>query len=58
MPKSRLEFWRPKLERNRVRDLRIRRQLRRAGWRVLVIWECQARNETRMTSRIREFLDA
>lgn len=41
MPKSRLEFWRPKLEGNRQRDLRTRCELEARGWSVLEVWECQ-----------------
>lgn len=41
MPKSRLEFWAPKLNGNAVRDQRNRRELEAAGWKVLVIWECE-----------------
>lgn len=41
MPKSRLEFWRPKLEGNRQRDLRTRGELEALGWSVLEVWECQ-----------------
>ncbi len=41
MPKSRLRFWRPKLEGNRLRDIRQRRALRALGWQVLTVWECQ-----------------
>ncbi len=33
-------FWRRKLSGNRTRDLRVNRMLRRAGWRVVRIWEC------------------
>jgi len=40
MPKSRLEFWRPKLEGNRERDKRQCEALEAAGWAVLTIWEC------------------
>src|SRR5437016_10732119 len=40
-PKSRLKYWKPKLEGNSVRDARNRKSLLRNGWRVLVIWECQ-----------------
>jgi DNA mismatch endonuclease, patch repair protein len=58
MPKSRQEFWRPKLEKNRVRDARNAKQLRGGGWRVLVVWECQIRHVTALTARLREFLDA
>lgn len=39
-PKSRTEYWGPKLERNRERDLENERALLGAGWRVLVVWEC------------------
>lgn len=41
MPKSRLEFWRPKLEGNRERDRRTRGELEKRGWTVLEVWECQ-----------------
>jgi DNA mismatch endonuclease (patch repair protein) len=41
MPKSRLEFWRPKLEGNRQRDIRTRGELEARGWSVLEVWECQ-----------------
>jgi DNA mismatch endonuclease (patch repair protein) len=41
MPKSRLDFWRPKLEANRLRDLRIRQQLEAQGWSVIEVWECE-----------------
>jgi len=58
MPKSREEFWRPKLEGNRVRDRRTVRQLRDEGWCVLVIWECQTANLDRLARRVRKFLDA
>lgn len=40
-PKSNTAFWREKFDRNVARDKRVRRQLRAAGWRVFVAWECQ-----------------
>ena len=57
MPKSRLEFWVPKLEGNAQRDARDVRALRRLGWSVMTIWECQLRDMTRLENRIRRFLD-
>ncbi len=39
-PKSRPEFWREKLERNRLNDLKNLEKLVEANWRTLVIWEC------------------
>lgn len=42
-PKSNTEFWRDKFERNRARDRRKAAQLRRLGYSVLVVWECQTK---------------
>jgi len=44
LPKSRLEFWLPKLDGNRERDARNLTALEAAGWRVLIVWECQSRD--------------
>lgn len=57
-PKSKLDFWKPKLEQNHQRDKMVRRQLRKAGWKVLVIWECQLRNSDKLAKRVRAFLAA
>lgn len=57
MPKSRLEFWKPKLEKNRERDLKSQRDLRREGWKVLVIWECGIR-PPKLADTVRRFLEA
>jgi DNA mismatch endonuclease (patch repair protein) len=48
MPKSRLEFWKPKLEGNRARDERQRAALEAAGWKVLTVWECQIGDRGRL----------
>lgn len=41
IPKSRAAYWAPKLRGNEQRDLRNRRLLKKLGWKVLVIWECE-----------------
>jgi len=41
-PKSNVEFWTAKFQANVGRDIRKSRELKRLGWRVLVVWECQA----------------
>ncbi len=56
LPKSRLDFWRPKLERNHERDAINRRLLRAAGWQVLTVWECQTGDAERLGARIAAFL--
>lgn len=58
LPKSRLEFWLPKLESNRLRDRRNQRALRSAGWRFFVVWECQLRHKEQLENRLRRFLEA
>jgi DNA mismatch endonuclease (patch repair protein) len=57
LPKSRAAFWEAKLEGNRVRDLRNKRQLRSAGWSVLEVWECEMKNLDALASRLRYFLE-
>lgn len=45
LPKSRLEYWRPKIDANRRRDAAIAEQLHREGWHQIVVWECQLRTQ-------------
>lgn len=40
-PKSRMDFWLPKFERNVARDRLVTRTLRKSGWKVVRVWECQ-----------------
>ena len=58
LPKSRQDFWLPKLDANRQRDANNERALRDAGWDVLTIWECELGDIARLKTRIRGFLDA
>src|SRR5271167_502830 len=43
-PRSRLEYWEPKLKRNRERDAAAIDELQSQGWRVMVVWECEVGN--------------
>jgi DNA mismatch endonuclease, patch repair protein len=56
LPKSRLDFWRPKLEKNRSRDERVIQELSDEGWKVLTIWECELVDMTFVSEQIRSFL--
>jgi len=56
MPVANRAYWRPKLDRNRLRDRASIRLLRREGWRVLVIWECQTKDTERLARRLQAFL--
>lgn len=55
-PKSRTDFWLPKLEGNRVRDERNIVELERLGWTPLVIWECELKDREMLERRLVDFL--
>jgi len=56
IPKTRIEFWTEKIERNKVRDEKNLTALKMLGWDSLVLWECQLKNEDELKKRIIEFL--
>lgn len=56
-PKTRLDFWLPKLHRNVERDKEKEELLRSMGWRVGVIWECETKHPDLLESRVRDILD-
>ena len=58
-PKNRAEWWAAKLARNRARDLLVTRTLRKAGWRVVRVWECdlaKQKNWPRVARRVTKAL--
>jgi DNA mismatch endonuclease (patch repair protein) len=57
IPKTRREYWRPKLKRNRKRDVENGRKLQELGWRVLVLWECELSDLRSISKRLKRFLD-
>lgn len=50
------DYWQQKRMRNSIRDRHNLRELRRAGWHVLIIWECQVKDRDRLLKRLVEFL--
>jgi DNA mismatch endonuclease (patch repair protein) len=50
-------FWQRKLAANKIRDRVVNRTLRRAGWCVVRIWECDLRNAERILKRIEKHLE-
>ena len=58
MPKSRLDFWEPKLTGNRLRDLRDQAALAAAGWRILIVWGCELVDKEQLKNKLRTFLQA
>lgn len=56
-PKTKQAFWLGKLAKNVARDKTNQADLKRLGWRFLVIWECQLKREVAVKNRIRRFLE-
>lgn len=56
IPKTRTAWWRKKLEGNAARDKRHTAALRRHGWRVITVWECQTEKPERLVSRLQRLL--
>lgn len=55
-PRSNTEYWHPKLARNVERDQRQLEALTGAGWKVMVIWECEVRGQEALRKRLIQFL--
>src|ERR1700722_2786655 len=55
-PKSRTLFWQAKFAANIARDQRNLSDLKKAGWRVLTIWQCQLKKPNNVAKRTNEFL--
>lgn len=43
LSKTRTRYWRQRIDRNKRRDLKVSRQLRKLGYSVYVVWECELR---------------
>lgn len=55
-PVTNSRYWRLKIEGNRRRDRLALNALRRSGWRVLVVWECETRDQIKLAKRLATFL--
>jgi DNA mismatch endonuclease (patch repair protein) len=56
LPKSRLDFWLPKLNMNHMRDLKNQRKLATLGWKYLILWECELNDRAFLEKKISSFL--
>ncbi|MDP2983998.1 MAG: DNA mismatch endonuclease Vsr [Candidatus Latescibacter sp.] len=57
VPKSRTAFWLDKFEKNVKRDTRNIGILKKQGWKILVVWQCQTTDRDKLEQRLRRFLD-
>ena len=56
-PSTNVQYWLPKFERNKERDLRCINELKGLGWRVLVVWECEARDSQLLRRKLASFFN-
>lgn len=56
VPRTRSAYWIEKFARNKRRDSHNVASLRRLGWKVLVIWECQTSDQAKLDTRLQRFL--
>ena len=56
-PKSKLEYWGPKLEANVARDKRNVRDLEARGWLVLTLWQCETKEEQVLLAKLLPFVE-
>jgi DNA mismatch endonuclease (patch repair protein) len=57
LPRSKLDYWQPKIGANRERDERKAQTLRGQGWRVLAVWQCELKDEAALAARLRRFVE-
>ena len=55
-PQTRREYWDSKLDANIARDKRHMQHLAEMGWDVLIVWDCQTRDRTKLNSMLARFL--
>jgi len=47
IPKTRTEWWIDKIQKNKERDLKYRKELSRQNWKIITIWECELKPNKR-----------
>jgi DNA mismatch endonuclease (patch repair protein) len=57
-PSTNREFWDRKIDGNVERDAANVKALRRAGWKVLVVWQCAMKDRASLEKKLGEFLSA
>lgn len=57
LPKSQLDYWKPKIAVNKARDRRQANDLRKAGWSVMIVWQCQLKKKDALEARIEDFVN-
>lgn len=57
IPKTNQDYWAAKLHKNKVRDKKNQAEFKKLGWSFLIVWECKIKNVSRLSRRIKTFLE-
>lgn len=57
LPKSRLDYWKPKIAANVERDYRTTRELAEMGWMSFVVWQCEIDDKEILKEKLKGFLE-
>lgn len=52
LPKTNIDFWKSKLQRNIERDQDSDKKLVEMGWKLIVVWECEIRSRQKLTAQM------
>lgn len=55
-PKSNVDFWNAKIDGNIKRDVRVRKEFKKLGWKTLVVWECQLKDLDKLCKKLNYFV--
>ena len=58
LPKSNLEYWEPKISKNKERDSKNYESLILQGWKILIVWQCELKNTESVKNNILNFLES
>ncbi len=56
LPATNRGFWETKIEKNHERDRRVKNELRRAGWKVFTVWQCETKDDVVLGKKLSRFL--
>ncbi len=55
-PKTHVTFWKDKFHTNLARDRRVQAELKKLGWEILIVWQCEIKNQEKLSRRLDDFL--
>jgi len=58
LPKSKLDYWKPKIDGNKARDAKNVAELEAKGWKVLIIWQCELTDSQSLCLKLKDFMES